>query len=157
MLLDQSFSQSIVFITVSQFLLHFILTHTGISLAVQVRLTSQVHNGIKQQSHRRLTSLDTLCQSQSLLHIPADGFKAVLKLFITVTFLLATGVVAAVMLVATFGHRWNTYVKLKSKERGSTSIGWWLLVPRTRDWLVAITTPVVTQPIVTAKQVQGYI
>lgn len=40
----------------SQLPLHFILTHTGLSLAVQVGFASQVHNSVKQQSHRRLTS-----------------------------------------------------------------------------------------------------
>lgn len=43
-------------VAVSQFLLHLILTHTSLSLAVQVWLTSHVHNGIKQQSHCWLTS-----------------------------------------------------------------------------------------------------
>lgn len=38
-------------VAVSQFPLHFILTHTRLSLAVHVWLTSQVHNGVKQQSH----------------------------------------------------------------------------------------------------------
>lgn len=31
------------------------MTHTRLSLAVQVRFASQMHDGVKQQSHRRLT------------------------------------------------------------------------------------------------------
>lgn len=38
-------------VVTSQLLLQFILTHTSVSLAVQVRLTSHVHDGVKQQSH----------------------------------------------------------------------------------------------------------
>lgn len=47
---------SLVSVAASQFPLQFILTHAGVPLAVQVRLTSQMHHGIEQQSHRRLTS-----------------------------------------------------------------------------------------------------
>lgn len=60
-----------------------------------------------------LLTLDTLGQSQSPLHIPADGLEAVLELLITVVLLASTGVIAAVMLVATFGHGRDAYVKLE--------------------------------------------
>lgn len=113
-----------------------------------------MHHGIEQQSHRRLTSLDTLGQSQSSLHIPADGLQTVLELLVAVVLLPAAGVVAAVVLVTAFGHGRDAYVKLESKQWGATSIGWRLLVPRTRRRLVTITTPVMTQPVVAPEQVQ---
>lgn len=144
-----------LFLLLSQISLHFILTHTCCPLAVQVRFTSQVHDGVKQQSHCRFTRLDTLGQSQSLLHIPADGLQTVLELVITVVLLLAACVVAAVMLVTAFCHGWDTYIKLKAKHRGSTSIGWGWFVPRPRHRLVSITASVVAQPVVSSEQVQG--
>lgn len=58
-------------------------------------------------------TFDTLGQSQSPLHIPADGLKAVLELLIAVMLLTAAGVVAAVVLVTAFGHGWDSYVKLE--------------------------------------------
>lgn len=58
-------------------------------------------------------TLDTLGQSQSPLHIPADVLQTVLELLVAVVLLQAAGVVAAVMFVTAFGHRWNAYVKLK--------------------------------------------
>lgn len=62
-----------------------------------------------------LLTLDTLGQSQSPLHIPADGLEAVLELLITVVLLASTGVIAAVMLVATFGHGRDANVKLEKR------------------------------------------
>lgn len=63
-------------------------------------------------------TLDTLGQSQSPLNIPANGCEAVLELLVTVVLLTATGVVAAIVLVTTFGHGWDTYVKLELKQTG---------------------------------------
>ena len=51
-------------------------------------------------------------QSQSPLHIPADGLQTVLELVIAVVLVTAAGVIAAVMLVTTFGHGRDAYVKL---------------------------------------------
>lgn len=65
----------------------------------------------------RPLTLDTLSQSQSLLHIPADGLEAVLKLVVTVVLLPAAGVIAAVVLVTTFGHGRDSYIKLSEKEK----------------------------------------
>ena len=59
-------------------------------------------------------TLDTLGQSQSSLHIPADGLETALELVITVVLLSATGVIAAIMLVAAFGHCRDAYVKLET-------------------------------------------
>ena len=59
-------------------------------------------------------TLDSLGQSQSFLHISADSLKTVLELLVTVALLLAAGVIAAVMLVATFGHGRDTYIKLET-------------------------------------------
>lgn len=53
-------------------------------------------------------------QSQSLLHIPADGLQTVLELVITVVLLTATGVIAAVMLITAFRHGRDTYVELET-------------------------------------------
>lgn len=58
-------------------------------------------------------TLDTVGQSQSPLHTSADGLKAFLELLITVMLLFTTGVIAAVMLVTTFGHGRDAYVKLE--------------------------------------------
>lgn len=94
-------------------------------------------------------------QSQSPLHIPADGLEAVLELLITLVLLTPAGVVAAVMLVTAFGHGRDAYVKLKAKQWGPTSVGWRLLVPGSRNRLVPITTPVVTQSVIAAEQVKS--
>ena len=61
-----------------------------------------------------ILTLDTFGQSQSFLHVPADCIQAVLKLPITVTFLTPAGVVTTVMMVTTFGHGWDSYVKLQT-------------------------------------------
>lgn len=58
-------------------------------------------------------TLDTLGQSQSSLHIPADGLQTVLELLVAVVLLPAAGVVAAVVLVTAFGHGRDAYVKLE--------------------------------------------
>lgn len=58
-------------------------------------------------------TLDTVGQSQGPLHTSADGLKAFLELLITVMLLFTTGVIAAVMLVTTFGHGRDAYVKLE--------------------------------------------
>lgn len=62
-------------------------------------------------------TLDALGQSQSSLHIPTDGLQTFLELLITVMFLTATGVIAAIMLVTAFSHRRNTYIKLKNNSK----------------------------------------
>ena len=67
-----------------------------------------------QQFTQPLT-LDTLGQSQSPLHIPTDGLETVLELIIALVLLTAAGVIAAVMLVTTFGHGRDAYVKLGKK------------------------------------------
>lgn len=58
-------------------------------------------------------TLNTLGQSQSPLHIPADGLQTILELLITIVLLAAAGVIAAVVLVATFGHGRDADVKLE--------------------------------------------
>lgn len=58
--------------------------------------------------------MDTVGQSQSPLHIPADGLETVLKLVITVVLLSATGVIAAIVLVTAFSHGGDAYVKLET-------------------------------------------
>ena len=57
-------------------------------------------------------TLDTMVQSQSPLQFSTDGLQTVLELLITVVFLTPTSVIATVVLVATFGHGWDAYVKL---------------------------------------------
>lgn len=74
-------------------------------------------------------TLDTLGQSQSPLNIPADGCEAVLELLVTVMLLTATGVIAAIVLVTTFGHGWDTYVKLELKQTGLILVIIILIVP----------------------------
>lgn len=77
-------------------------------------------------------TLDTLGQSQSPLNIPADGCKAVLELLVTVMLLTATGVVAAIMLVTTFGHGWDTYVELELEQTGLIMVTIILIAPEYR-------------------------
>lgn len=55
-------------------------------------------------------------QSQSSLHVPADGLETFLELLITVVFLAATGIIATIVLVTTFGHRWDANVKLQNNR-----------------------------------------
>lgn len=62
----------------------------------------------------RSLTLDTLRQSQSPLHIPADGLQTVLKLFVAVMLLTPAGVITSVMPVTTFGHGRDTNVKLEN-------------------------------------------
>ena len=62
-------------------------------------------------------TLDTLLQSQSFLHVPADGLQTVLELLIAVELLLAARVVAAVVLVTAFGHGRDADVKLETTAR----------------------------------------
>lgn len=58
-------------------------------------------------------TLDGLGQSQSPLYVPADGLETFLELLVTLVLLVATGIVAAVMLVAAFGHGRDSYIKLE--------------------------------------------
>lgn len=58
-------------------------------------------------------TLDTLGQSQSPLHIPADGLETVLELLVALVLLTAAGVIATVVLVTTFGHGRDADVKLE--------------------------------------------
>lgn len=67
---------------------------------------------MSQRLARPLT-LDTLGQSQSPLNVPADGFETVLELLITVVLQAAACIVAAVVLVAAFGHGGDAHVKLE--------------------------------------------
>lgn len=68
-------------------------------------------------------TLDTLRQSQSPLHIPADGLQTVLELFVALMLLMAAGVITAVMLVTTSGHGWDTNVKLENTSvTGSSNL-----------------------------------
>lgn len=62
----------------------------------------------------QLLTLNTLGQSQSPLHIPADGLQTVLELLVTVVLLTAARVITAVMLVAAFGHGRDADVKLET-------------------------------------------
>lgn len=67
--------------------------------------------------------MDTVRQPQSPLHIPAYGLQTVLKLVVAVMLVTPAGVVTAVMLVTTFGHGWDTNVKLENtSETGSEKL-----------------------------------
>lgn len=138
----------------SQLLLHFVLAHAGGPLTVQVRLAAQVHDGIEEEGDRRLACLDSLGQSQSPLHVPTDGLQTILELLVAVVFLPAAGVVAAVVLVAAFGHGRDSQIKLESEERGATPIGRGVLVAGSGHRLVSITASVPTEAVIAAEQVQ---
>lgn len=78
-----------------------------------VQYTTPSHPACNLNTLAQPLTLDTLGQPQSPLHIPADGLETVLELIIAVVLLTTTGVIAAVMLVTTFGHGRDAYVKLK--------------------------------------------
>lgn len=139
----------------SQFLLDLVQTDAGLPLAVHVWLASQMHDGVEEQSNRRLTRLDTFGQSQGLLHVLADCIKAVLKRLVTVLFLPPAGVVTTVMLVTALGHGWDSYVKMESKQRRSTAVGWRGSVAGPGGWYISVGALISAQAVVASEQVQG--